>query len=174
MRKDFSNGVVKVEGTVQRIGNGTWFASEINQGTLYTYVQVDGEMVKQVLVPGELDDFFNETIDHHAELWLAKVGGNLGLMGVKLANGTTYYTTERIGGSAARIFTGVGLLPIFGVGLLLLIPQMKISSANAALRHASHWTKIDNPNAIYMGRGKGGFYPVFADGWVKDNALSFA
>lgn len=117
-------------GTLEELGPGVEEASERIGSVQYDYVQfTDGRMLRRIQVIGgligKLDAALND--EGPVELHVMEGGKRADLLvAVKTSDGTLYATDLRGGAWMGRILVagsvvlGLGLLPIFGIGLIFL------------------------------------------------------
>ncbi|GEM_PF-2894384 len=117
-------------GTLQELGPGVEESSERIGSAQYAYIQFsDGRMLRNIQVVGGLVGKLDAALDDEGpvELHIMEGGKRADLLvAVKTSDGALYATDLRGGAWMGRILLagwtvlGLGLLPIFGIGLIFL------------------------------------------------------
>lgn len=117
-------------GTLKELGSGVEEASERIGSAQYAYIQFsDGRMLRNIQVVGGLIGKLDAALDDEGpvELHIMEGGKRADLLvAVKTSDGALYATDLRGGAWMGRILLagwtvlGLGLLPIFGIGLIFL------------------------------------------------------
>lgn len=117
-------------GTLKELGSGVEEASERIGSAQFAYLEFeDGRMLRNISVVGGLVGKLDAALDDDdpIELHIMEGGKRSDLLvALKTSDGKTYATDLRGGAFAGRILLagwivlGLGLLPIFGIGLIFL------------------------------------------------------
>jgi len=117
-------------GTLEELGPGVEEASERIGSAQYAYIQfADGRMLRNIQVVGGLVGKLDAALDDEGPIELHVMEGGKRadlLVAVQTSDGALYATDLRGGAWMGRILLagwtvlGLGLLPIFGIGLIFL------------------------------------------------------
>lgn len=118
------------KGVLKELGPNVTEASETVASTVYTYIELaDGQMIRNVSVVGGLGGKLDAALDHHdpIELHVMQGGKKSDLLIAVRASDGKIFATE-LGDSSTLSYAlvistavlGLGLIPIFGIGLLFL------------------------------------------------------
>lgn len=112
----------RIEGIISMLGNAS-----VGKGlSKYSVIEVDGKLLKDVEVSGDLDNFLRRGFQdaQPITLWVEEKAGSRASMlmvGIKLASGKTYARGWWQMKPAPEVVICVLLIPMFGYGLLMLL-----------------------------------------------------
>lgn len=111
--------LVKIESGVKLLGN----AVVKNKTSTYSLIELEnGQILKNVEVDSDIDNFFQRTIktNEPITLWFQKGFSSYTLIGLKIGD-KTYVEKTGYGSAVFLAIFGVLTIPFFGVGFLVLI-----------------------------------------------------